>query len=95
MKKDQTRLMSMLAFVALILSAIVLFALFIAGLVDKSFDPSIFQFISQLLLTVVVIWVGWQFANGLSTFWKVLFIVVAVVAILGSLGITLLPQINK
>ncbi len=92
MKKDQVKVISFFAFAALILSAFVLLALFIAGLLDANFNPQKYQFIAQLTLTVVVVWLGWAYAKGLNKFWRIVFIVVAILAILGALGISFMPQ---
>lgn len=86
--KDQGKLMSMLAFVALILTAAIQVVVFSVGLFDKNINLQWLSFIANIMLTAAVIWFAWQYVKDLSTFWKVVYIVVAVLAILGALGVT-------
>lgn len=88
MNKDQTKLMSTMAFVALILTAAIQVVVFVVGLFDESVNLGWLSFIANIMLTVVVIWVAWQFAKGLSKTWKIIFLIVAILAVLGSLGVT-------
>lgn len=88
MNKDQTKLMSMLSFIALILTAVIQAVVFIVGLFDENINLGPLSFIANIMLTVVVIWVAWQYAKGLSQFWKIVFLVVAILAILGAVGVT-------
>lgn len=87
--KDQGKLMSMLAFVALILTAVIQIVVFAVGLFDKNINLSWLSLIASIMLTAAVIWFAWQYVKGLSTFWKVVYIVVAVLAVLGAFGVTI------
>lgn len=80
--------MSAMSFVALILTALIQVVVFVVGLFDESVNLGWLSFIANIMLTLVVIWVAWQFARNLSKFWKIVFAVVAILAILGSLGVT-------
>lgn len=88
MNKDQTKLMSAMSFVALILTAVIHVTVFVVGLFDESINLDWLSFIANIMTTLVVVWVAWQFAKGLSKFWKIVFAVVAILAILASLGVT-------
>lgn len=90
MNKDQGKLMSAMSFVALVLTAVAQLVVFIVGLFDKSIKLGWLSFIASIMLTLVVIWVGWQYAKGLSKFWKIVFLVVAILAVLASVGVTFL-----
>lgn len=83
--KDKAKLISVLAFLSLIISGILAVVL---GLVDVFTDETInvrpFQLIASSLTTLVVVWVGWQFAKGLNTFWKVFYLIISILAILGA-----------
>lgn len=85
--KDQGKLMSLLAFVALITTAVIQVIVFIVGLFDGNADLGVLVFIANILLTVVVVWVGWQYAKDKSNFWKILFAIVAILALLGAIGV--------
>lgn len=87
---DQGKLMSVLAFVALVATAVIQLTVFIVGLFDSTINLEWATFIANILLTVVVVWVGWQFAKDKSKFWKIVFAVVAVLALFGSVGVSFL-----
>lgn len=87
MSKDQTKLMSMLSFMALILTAAIQAVVFIVGLFDEQVNLGVLSFIANIMLTVVVIWVAWQYAKGLSKVWKIIFLIVAILALLGAVGV--------
>lgn len=91
MNKDQTRLMSLMSFVALILTAAIQATVFIIGLFDGTIELGWLSFIANIMLTVVVVWVAWQYAKGLSQTWKVIFLIVAIMAILSSVGVSFMP----
>ncbi len=87
MKKD-TKLIGLLAYASLIISALISLTLLILSWFDKGANLSSFQFVANLLLIIVVIWSAWQYAKNLKQFGKVVFIIVAVLAILTSVGIS-------
>lgn len=89
MNKNQSRLASMLAFLALVVSAIVWTLQIVLGLVNTDVNLNIFTSIANIILVLVVIWLGWQYAKGLGKFWRIFFIVIAVIAILTSFGISI------
>ncbi len=84
--KDKSRLISILAFLALVISAI---AAIVLNLVDLFTDDTVnvrpFLLVSHSLTTLVVVWVGWQYAKELSTFWKVFYLIVSIFALLGAI----------
>lgn len=88
MDKDQAKLMSLMSFVALILTAAIQATVFIIGLFDGTIELGWLSFIANIMLTVVVVWVAWQYAKGLSQAWKIIFLIVAILALLGSVGVT-------
>jgi cytochrome bd-type quinol oxidase subunit 2 len=94
MNKDQAKLMSIISFLALMLTAAIHLIVFIVGLFDGSINLGWLSFIANIMLTVVVIGVGWQYAKGLSKVWKIIFIVVSVLAILAAVGVTFYPTKN-
>lgn len=85
--KDKGRLISILAFLALIISGVLAVTL---TLVDVFTDDTVnvrpFQLIASSLTTIVVVWVGWQFAKDLKVFWKVFYLIVSILALLGAVS---------
>lgn len=83
--KDRTKLFSILAFLALIISGVLAVVL---GLVDVFTDDTVnvkpFQLIASSLTTIVVVGVGWQFAKGLNMFWKITYLIVSLLALFGA-----------
>ena len=66
MNKDQSKLASMLAFLALIVSAAVWTLQIILGFMNVNVNLGIFTTIANIILILVVIWLGWQYAKGLG-----------------------------
>jgi hypothetical protein len=89
MNKDQSKLASMLAFLALIVSAAVWTLQIILGFMNVNVNLGIFTTIANIILILVVIWLGWQYAKGLGKVWRIIFIVIAVIAILTAFGISI------
>ena len=89
MNKNQNKLASMLAFLALVVSAIVWTLQIVLGLVGADVNLRIFTSIANIILILVVIWLGWQYAKGLGKFWRIVFIVIAIIAILTAFGISI------
>ncbi len=89
MNKDQSKLASMLAFLALIVSAAVWTLQIILGFMDVNVNLGIFTTIANIILILVVIWLGWQYAKGLGKVWRIIFIVIAVIAILTAFGVSI------
>ncbi|MDD2260460.1 MAG: hypothetical protein WC123_08060 [Bacilli bacterium] len=89
MNKDQSKLASMLAFLALIVSAAVWTLQIILGFMNVNVNLGIFTTIANIILILVVIWLGWQYAKGLGKVWRIIFIVIAVIAILTAFGVSI------
>ncbi len=87
MKKEK-KIFGLLAYASLVISALISLTLLVLGLFDKDANFSNFQFLANLLLIVVVVWAAWQYAKDLKKFGKVVFIIVAVLAILSSIGVS-------
>lgn len=87
MKKDN-KAMGLLAYLSLIISALISLTLVILSWVDKTVDLSGFQFVANLFLIIVVVWLAWQYAKTLKKFGKVVFLIVALLAILSSIGVS-------
>lgn len=88
-KGSSSNTIGLLAFVALLLSAIcmIICAINSTGLLTIGGQiPSILQLISYVCLIIVVILAGWSYAASLSKTWRIIYIVIAVIAILGALG---------
>lgn len=90
--KDTGKLMSMLAFLALIISALIWAVLFVLNILDNGANLGWLEVIANIFVTVVVVWMGWQYAKGLNKVWKIIYLVVAIIALFGSLGVNLLPN---
>ena len=67
MKKDN-KAMGLLAYLSLIISALISLTLVILSWVDKTVDLSGFQFVANLFLIIVVVWLAWQYAKTLKNF---------------------------
>lgn len=100
--KDTGRLMSMLAFIVLIITAVVWAILFVIailaniGVIDgATLNLGWLRLVSDILVVGVVVWLAWQYVSGMSTVWKVIFIIGAVIAVLGVFGVNLIPPVNK
>ncbi len=87
MNKD-TKRVGLLAYISLVMSALISLVLLVLSWFDKTAELGKFQFVANLLLIVVVIWAAWQYAKTLKKFGKIVFIVVAVLAILTSVGVS-------
>lgn len=87
MKKDN-KAMGLLAYLSLIISALISLTLVILSWVDKTVDLSVFQFVANLFLIIVVVWLAWQYAKTLKKFGKVVFLIVALLAILSAIGVS-------
>ncbi|HHT39654.1 MAG: hypothetical protein RBS76_03075 [Acholeplasmatales bacterium] len=87
MKKDN-KAMGLLAYLSLIISALISLTLVILSWVDKTVDLSGFQFVANLFLIIVVVWLAWQYAKTLKKFGKVVFLIVALLAILSAIGVS-------
>ena len=99
--KDTGKLMSMLAFIVLIITAVVWAVLFIfailqnVGIVDGAVNLGWLRLISDILVVAVVVWFAWQYVKGMSTVWKVIFVIGAIIAVLGVFGVHLIPPVKK
>lgn len=89
MNKNQNKFASMLAFIALVVSAVVWTLQIILSLANANVNLGIFTSIANIILVLVVIWLGWQYAKGLGKFWRIVFIVIAVIAILTAFGVNI------
>ena len=85
MKKDN-KAMGLLAYLSLIISALISLTLVILSWVDKTVDLSGFQFVANLFLIIVVVWLAWQYAKTLKKFGKVIFLNDALLAFLSAIG---------
>lgn len=86
--KDQGKLMSVMAYVALVLTAAIQLVVWLVGIFDETINLSVLSFIANIMLTLVVVWAAWQFAKDLDKVWKIIYIIVAVLAVLGSVGVS-------
>lgn len=87
-KKGRTGYLGMAAFIAVILNALAWLISFICDAANLTFAinghsiPSMLTAIASLLLLIVVIFVAHDFAERQSKFWRIVFWVLAVIAIL-------------
>lgn len=92
--KDSNKFLSLLAFLAIMISAIAYIVLVILGYVlDET--PKIFPLISGVVASlnlIVLVGIGWQYAKGLNSFWKIFFLVVAILAIISAFFPALLSK---
>lgn len=90
MSKSQERsLAGALAFVSLLISAVLMIICFInnSGWITIGGKViSILQLVSYLSLVVVVVLTGWTYAKTLTKTWRIIYLVIAVLALLGALG---------
>lgn len=84
----ETKTMAVLAYFSLLVSSIISLVLLVLSWMDKSADFSKFQFVANLVLIIVVVWLAWQYAKTLKTFGRTLFVIVAVLAILSAIGVS-------
>ncbi|MGI6359827.1 MAG: hypothetical protein ACOX02_02130 [Acholeplasmatales bacterium] len=98
--KDNGKFMSMLAYIVLVIIAIVWAILFTVAVlealkVDIKVELGWLQFVSNILTTLLVIWAAWQYTRDKTKPWKIIFAIGAVLAVLGVFGVNLIPVFDK
>ncbi len=98
--KDNGKFMSMLAYIVLVIIAVVWAILFTVAVlealkVEISVNLGWLQFVSNILTTLLVIWAAWQYTKDKKKAWKIIFAIGAVLAVLGVFGVNLIPVFNK
>lgn len=82
-KKSSNNLLGLLAFAAVILAAVV----GVINLFNKIFTTSIptgtINLISTIFLHVVVLWCGWTYACRCKKFWRITYLVLVILVIVG------------
>ena len=93
-KKGKTGTLGLIAFIAVILVAIAyifvgLEAMFNSWGLSVSFGkiPSILQWLSSIMLTCIVVYLSYDFAMKQTKVWRVIWWIIAIIAILSVLGL--------
>ena len=93
-KKGRTGSLGMVAFIAVILTAV---AFILIGL-EAAFHawgwsislgriPGIIRWVAEIMMTIVIIWASYDFAEHQSKFWRVVWWILAIIAILSVVGL--------
>ncbi|NMA05306.1 MAG: hypothetical protein GX931_02915 [Acholeplasmataceae bacterium] len=98
--KDNGKFMSMLAYVVLVIIAVVWAILLVVTIleainVNVSVNLGWLQFISNILTTLLVVWAAWQYAKDKKKPWKVIFAIGAIIAVLSVVGVNISLIINN
>lgn len=99
--KDTGKLMSMLAFIVLIITAVIWAVLFVIAVLANmnvidgaSVNLGWLRLISDILVVAVVVFYAWEYVKDKSMVWKIFFIIGAVIAVLGVFGVNLIPPVK-
>ena len=82
-KKSSNNILGFLAFVAVILAAVVGVINIFNNIFNTNIPTGIINMVSTIFLHFVVLWCGWPFASGCKKVWKYLYIALVIVIIVG------------
>ncbi len=82
-KKSTNNLLGLLSFVAVILAAVVGVINLFNNLFNTSIPTGIINIISTIFLYVVVLWCGWTYACRCKKFWRITYLVLVILVIVG------------
>ena len=93
-KHGKTGALGMIAFIAVILTAV---AFILVGLqaafqawnwnISLGRIPNIVRWVAEIMMTIVIVWASYDFANHQSKFWRVVWWILAIIAILSVVGL--------